>query len=155
MSVLSIATIYLDKEHGIRLESSILSENDPKLHRAGSERVITLRGRYKWAENQHTVHRVHITHLLKPVQSYASFGPWLLLATVSTTVLPSCDRLVSSALFDFLPEAESPGCLPLSTLPSWAKERLSRDNFQLHCFTGATRWPGSRQWDASRCVWSM
>ena len=33
--------MYLDEEHGIRLESSILVENDPKLHRPASEHVIT------------------------------------------------------------------------------------------------------------------
>lgn len=70
--------MYLDKEHGIRLESSILVENDPKLHRPGSEHVLTWvlwlmtvswkllfsqtvspsQGRYKWAENQHTIYTI-------------------------------------------------------------------------------------------------
>lgn len=125
------------------LESLILDENNPKLHRAGSGHVISwvlqlkiiFQLDYKCLtrkvqmnrESKHSSLNPHLTPTDSLLLSHSFFGALFFLVRISTTkILPTCNRLSYSTLFDFLPESESAGCVPVLTLLFQSKSEAQR-----------------------------
>lgn len=67
--------------------------------------------------DQNTAHLIRISHLLTACTEPLIPWPHFFLVTINTPeILPIYSSLFFSVLFDFLPEAESPGCFPKFTL---------------------------------------